>query len=446
MKKAQIMPSNQPSGGYSYKNGYPIINFSIARGSRFLDGKSIRFNGSLTLRNSAGNPIINKITDPPAVPISTASDVNGIALSNNLGISSLISQITIATNDNQTMDTVRNYNRVLLSKRSVLNSQSDYDSMLTQYDPTISSRSFNGAYCSNNTVNFSIPLSNGLLNKKIPLDKVGGVNISLELASDASVISGYNIYVDPDPNFAVPIIATNPGSGAYYTLNNVSLSCNLIDYDPTQKLPAEGSISFDAISSLYSVVNSSNQTIAFNLGNSNVKSVSHIFTKTNQLNDYGVNGFQMSNLKNNVGDAVINQVSFLKNGVLFPLQYELDNAVAGNDNRPQSVYDIQFINSISSYSTLNHCLMSPQTNFGLNTGLNIDNTPVVSQTLADPLVRVFGLGVLMDSFGAGVDFKNSQYSLNITSNLDGISENSMFSFVKSQNVLTYDKNGIMIIT
>ena len=215
--------------------------------------------------------------------------------------------------------------------------------------------------------------------------------------------------------------------------------------------PATGSLQYNAISHLYSVINSSDQTQNYNLGTGKTLSVFHNFLPTTHLNNYNQDSFATPKLQNaNAGvydtDAEVQRVSFLKGGVNFPIENEIDVSVPAENDRPLSELEINFINSIKSYQSMNHSLMSLNTQNQLPTNVNPLDGKDVSKFTQVENKEVFGIGVAEDPYRVGVDFKNTNYGLRIVSDLNGSSPNSVFTYVLAQNMLQYSPQGISVVS
>tara|TARA_R110002072_G_scaffold41120_1_gene115936 strand:- start:7323 stop:8711 length:1389 start_codon:yes stop_codon:yes gene_type:complete len=455
VEKAEIFPLNPPANGaYSFKGGFPIIQFQIANQDKLLNASTLRLNGVLRVQ-APGATSDNKI--PPTNIDGGAAATNGIALNERVGVASAIHQITLATQQNQTLEVVRSYGRYLASVMPVTHSQSDFDTTNSIQNPASASRSFNSARAVNNDVNFSIPLRTGLLSSgsPIPLGNNGlrGMLINLELAPDSNVISGYSTFA-ADGTETKQLF--NPvGTGAFYQLRDLSLTYDLLVPDENGKsqmmTPATGQFVYNSLSHLYGVINSSDQTQNYNLGTANTLSVFHNFLPTSQINNYTTDGFKTDRLKNSNGgafdaEANIRRVTFIRGGSKFPLDYAVDVEAEGLIDRPQVALDERYIDAIKPIESFNHSLVSLNTNnkLAVETGFELAETPANRNTQAEP-APVFGAGINLDPLTrTGVNFKNTNYGLRIESELDGSSPNSIFTYVLAKNTLTYSPQGIMV--
>lgn len=456
VERVEILPLNPPANNsYSFKQGFPIVQFMIPNQPKLLVGSTLRLNGTIRLNLSDSKEDNVKLVDNNKNKGAT-DNANG-CLSNRVGVASAIEQITLSSMTNQTLEVVRSYGRYLASVQSITHSQDDFDTNV-QLESLTASRKMNGALLVNNEVSFSIPLRTGLLSggNEIPIGTNGvrGMMVELRLSPDAQVFSGFSL-VD-----GTTLNDSGTGTGFFYQLRNLSLSYNLLvpDAETSAKMsvPSTGSLTYNSISHLYSVINASDQTQNFNLGTGKTLSVFHNFLPTPHLNNYNQDGFQTPRLKNVVGgnytaEASIDRVSFLKGGVLSPIENEVDVETASLNSRPRSELETNFINSIKPYSMFNHSLISLNTQNQISadvsplTGSDLVITNGQNRQQADP-DPVFGVGVAEDPYKVGVDFKNTNYGLRVKSALDGRSPNSIFTYVLAQNTLAYSPQGIAVVS
>ncbi len=456
VERVEILPLNPPANNaYSFKEGFPIVQFLIPNQPKLLVGSTVRLNGTLRMNMPNSTEAAPILVDNNKNKNAT-DDANG-CLSSRVGIASTLEQITLSSMTNQTLEVVRSYGRYLASAQSITHSQDDLDTNV-QLESLTASRKMNGSFLVNNECSFSIPLRTGLLSggNEVPIGTNGlrGMIVELRLAPDAQVFSGFKLVDGTAKN------DSGAGTGMFYQLRNLSLSYNLLvpDAETSAKMsvPSTGSLTYNSISHLYSVINASDQTQNFNLGTSKTLSVFHNFLPTPHINNYNQDGFETPRLKNVAGgtysaDATVDRVSFLKGGVLSPIENEVDVETASNNGRPRSELATNFINAIKPYSMFNHSLISPNTEVQISTDVSpltggdliITNGENRQQADPDP---VFGVGVAEDPYKSGVDFKNTNYGLRIKSDLNGQSPNSIFTYVLAQNTLAYSPQGIAVMS
>lgn len=460
-ERAQIFPVNQPANNtYSFKNGFPICTFQIASQNKLLDTNSLRLNGVLRLQDSNGALPTNNVA---ALPTNATT---GIAFNERIGLASALNQITLSSpENNRTLEVIRNYGRFLSATMPVMHSQDDYDTNLQIGNPASGSKSYQAAKACNNELEFSIPLRTGLLSsgQRLPMGQNGlrGLTIELQLAPDSNAISGYAVY-DVVSGNKTKIISTTINQGASYELKNLSLSYDLLVPDDEGlarlSVPATGQLTYNSVSQIYGVLNSSDQTQSYNLGTSRTLAIHHNFIPTEFINNYNEDGFGTNKLlKSNGTEAVIKRVTFLRGGQKFPLDFDLFTEKQGQENRPQSELESKFMDSIKPYQSITHTLTSTYTNNKFSdittfedTGVPAENErnrngpPEQTATLPDP-EPVFGVGVRLDPLSnVGVDYRNVPYAIRIISELDNNYPNSIYTYTLAQNTLMYSPQGIMV--
>ena len=344
IEKAEIFPTNQPgSGVYSFRGGYPTVQFQIAKQNKFLDPSTLRLNGKFKLLSPSDSK--------PTNLNGGAAATNGIAVNHLAGVAGVIDRVTISSQENQTLEQIRSYPRYLASVVGATHSASDLDSVATLGNAAVGSRSFVGAHSCNEQTFFSIPIRSGLLSGggAIPLGDagVGGMLLSFELAPDSAAISGYSTFTDA--GVETRQIFTPIGVGAYYQLSDLTLTMDMqipaADYKP----PSSGSFVYNSISHFYGILNSSDQTQTYNLGTGKALAAWTNFLPSGQSNSYTYDSLKTDFLRqSDLSEAPLKKVSFLRGGVLFPIDYSLDveKRTAAESGRPYTLSDAAYLDSI----------------------------------------------------------------------------------------------------
>jgi len=473
VQNVEVLPLNAPSQAtYGFKNGFPTISFQISSRAAFLDGKSVRLNGDITLLQSNGTPVNNNKQKPVAAFNTT--------LDSRIGVAACIQQVTISSAHNgQTLEQVRQYPRWLVSSHQTTASQEDLDSNMSIGGLT-ASRSLTGAVRYNNKLGFSIPLRTGFFSggETINLSETGvhGLTVTLEMSPDFNLLSPYYL---SDGNYVPPTGGVSDTStGATYQLSDLSLSFDALipnEEGVNQMLSTpESAVQYNQVSHIYSVINSSDQTQNLNLGTSKTLAVYHNTIPSNFINNPDRNSNATDRLANDTlndgtfaDDIQPTEISFAKGGILFPRDNRINTAPVGwADNSrqlPQTEKDIVGIDAIKPYNAFNHALVSLRTNQKITNALQYvpgrsaheDPTNGKQQITNDIGSRRYGgtlpdmvpcenLGVREDPFKVGVNFENTNYSVRVVSALDGNSPNAMFSYVLAQNTMITTPNGISV--
>lgn len=487
-EKVSINPQNAPGNGvYSFKNGYPIVQFLIAQSSKYLVGKSVRLTGKIKILDDTGAQVKNNL----GVGGANGGGAVNATINETIGLASCIQQVTLSTLDHQTLEHIRQMPRLLSSLVSSTHSCPDLNNG-TPIGNLTASRSIVEACSLNTQRDFSIPIRCGLLTGAglIPVGQNGtqGMIVQLELSPDNTVLQPVKTVANPTggPYNATMISGSAAGadiSQYHYELSDLQLDYDLLVPDEdginAMETASNGELTYNAYSSLYSVVNSSDQQVVLNLGASKVQSVFHNLVPTPFVN----NSAQPSNSLYKVANgalynqiAAIDEVAFAKGGVLFPLEERINvrwklGEVPASPEQPAAVGSSidakileQYLNSIKPINTLTSTslsLMSEKNKSTRTTFVSADYRQSFNEygvldynvihgedrwptTASDPNNPLFGIGIRQDQFKVGVNYAKTPYSVRIQSGLDGNSPMSLFSYVLATNTLTYSPQGIRV--
>ena len=432
ISRVQITPSNQPSrGNYTFSGGTPSITLVIPATDKLLRTSSLRINGKITVSNANNND-------------SQGTGASNVQLDPILGVQSVFQTINVASEaSGQTLESVRNYGR--LCKTLMQNTHGLDDLMSGSVFNAGNGLRASSGNLVNNKVAFSIPLLTGMFMgaQPLPIGPMGGLKITLELASDQQVLSG------------TAAAAASPT----YVLSDVHLSADLLvpaTTGPQKMAIAEkGSIPFNSWSSLYSVIQNSDAQVSLNLASAAALSVVHNFSPTAWQNAYSQDSFATDMLRLGVagtGLASLNKASFSRNGTKLKLDYDLDSQKASVESNPEVGVIINSLNATRPFSQVTKLtpsikgFMAPNdyTSFG---GTALPDRRTVSVKVRDADERAFSIGLALDNVsGVGLSFRGQQYGLRLQSTLDGNSPNAAFSWVLQKNQLMYGPSGITILS
>lgn len=434
----QLAPSNHPSNStISYRDGNPIINFILGEQDRYLIGSSVRIIGNLSVyKTSTADGFGN-------IPLST-DDLN---ISSKLGVYGMLDQITISSQKSKSViESVRHYGRFLSSYLPNVSSKQEATGHLSVTsgmmpnntlqkitvpanvngsDPT--ARQFRGN-------SFAINLPTGFLMSKENINLsgrgggTGGLEISLSLAPDSQFLNG-------------------SWTNAFYQLTDVNLICEVINpsVDELSRMMKQtsGTMEYNAISSYYQTIASSNAIINFRLGLSRVLGVFMTFIPSTYLNNLTYDGYQTTPLINNLATgeiAPIKQVIFTRGGERLPLQYNLNANV--RDDAGSTIADPQvfrnYVNAFTSFMKVMKTQQSPITN---------NRIGFTDQIAFADAGSMFGVGVAMDSIsGQGLNFKTENFGVQMETGLTQDNPHSAFLFVRSKQTLVMNANGLQVLT
>ena len=423
-----IRPSNS-NASQSYRDGRPVISFTIAEGEDVLIPSSVRFCGKLHVyKNSARARVETGDT---------------LAMDSRLGMWSVLDQVVISSaTSKQTIEHIRHANRFYSSYLGLTSSE---QSMIGHFGETgLSLPSTNGQKASvveegvgTNCNEFCIHIPTGLLSgtSAIPLSRtagVGGLTIDLYLAPDSMVL------------FDTSGDASAAGyTDAFYELTECKLVCETHSPTPEdkQKVQDMGGFEYNSISGYYSTINSTNANINFSLGLSRVESVFMNFLTSSYLNNLDQNSLQTINPMTKAGDiANVDQVVFTKGGARYPLDYNVDTQFKLDKTNlkvdPQVIRN--FMNSVVPFNQISHTSISPvNTNKRYTTN---DNSVLEGGAL-------YGIGVAYDILGspAGGDFTQDSWGVQMDLGMIDDNPTSAFIFVHSKNTVLFKDGQIQVV-
>jgi hypothetical protein len=433
----QLFPSNHPSNNLiSYRDGNPVISFILGEQDRYLIGNSVRLTGNISIyKTPNGN-----FGDIPLV----TDDLN---VNPKLSTYGMLDQIVISSQKNKNViEHVRHYGRYLASYLPAIssiqeaqnhlgvtaNTMPNYQLNQIQYVNNLNGSDANNREFRGNS--FCINLPTGFLNSKQPIGLsgkgwgTGGLMFDIHLAPDSQFLNG-------------------SWTQAFYQLSNVSLICEVINpsVDELSRLMRQSSstMEYNAISSYYTTIASSNAIINFRLGLSRVLGIFMNFIPSTYLNNLAYDSYQTMPLINNLAQqqlAPIKQIIFTKGGVRMPLQYNLDANV--RDDSTSTIADPQiyrnYVNAFVPYMKNMKSQISPITSDRIGVG--------DTSGFADA-GSMFGVGVAFDNIsGNGLDFRSENFGAQLETGLTEDNPHSAFLFVRSQQTLVMNANGLEVIT
>ena len=433
-----IAPSNHPANSLiSYKSGNPVINFVIGEQERYLIGDSLRITGEIAIYSAPDGDF--------GTPVRFEQDVN---VSPKLSTYGILDQIVLSSQKSKNViESVRHYGRYLASFLPVLHSKEEMMGHLgvtanimpnsyanqIQYVANANGSSATDREYRGNSFCLALPtgfLSNG---QEIGLSGkgwgVGGLSVDIHLSSDAQFLNASrNLY----PN-------------AFYQLSNVNLIAELRNpsVDELSRLVGQTSavMEYNAISSYFSQIASSNAVVNFRLGLSRVLGGFLTFIPSEMLNNIKFDSFQTTPLINNLSAgelAPIKQIILSKGGERMPFMYNLDANVRDNANSiiadPQIVRN--YIGAFDKFMEIDSTMQTPITN-------NREGFSSMSN-FADAGLQ-FGIGFSYNDLGSGIDMRTENFGLQMDTGLTSGLSHAVFLFVRSKMTLVMNQNGVQVI-
>tara|TARA_R110001592_G_scaffold157010_1_gene387799 strand:- start:335 stop:1693 length:1359 start_codon:yes stop_codon:yes gene_type:complete len=440
----EILPINMPQNQeYSWRNGSSLIQLLIPQSPNMLMTDTIKLNGKLRLNKSTSTFQV------PVFPDNSNRKGTGayeLRLNERVGINSLFENITISAmgSGGQTLEQVRNIGRMLATIKPLKHEISEFDGTLQSKDPSVASRKNLSAVEVNTEVFFSIDLEVAMLQGQnlIPIGVNGtrGLQILIQLANDN------NALINPTQD------------DVFYSIVEPSLTYDILDYNAstTEEMMRgkTGQMSYNSYSHQYSVINASDTQLNLNFGTKNTLNVFSNTIPTTHINSLAKDGFSTDTFKNKNGagdyvvNANLNRLTFGRNGVKMPYDFEMNTSLQAIENRPK-VEVIEALKSAFDVVGSGRTLVSLNTENQIQTKVDLNGNEVAS---LDPTVNVqaqdnkcFGFGTSLDNISqVGRDYSTAVYSVRIESGLDGASPNSINTFTLARNTLTYSPQGISV--
>lgn len=433
-KYLSIQPSNVPSTGkVSFARGNPILTITLGRQDAMLDLSSLRLNAELNIwRDAAGT----------LHPTGTAGQAVELRASHKLGAYGVIDQLVFRhAETKQVVEHIRHYGRFMASYLPVMAGMQDVAGHLGETALIYPNyNAFRDSIVRNTAGSkFSIPLPSGLTlgSSSLPLSKLP-LEIEIHLAPDSQFF------------YSSDGVTTNV-SNAFYELSDIELSCE-VEYG--EQAPDKGVFAFNSITSYFSTLESTNSIINYNLGLSKVLGAFVNFVPSNFVNNLAQDGFltYMPTLAANAagtglgGVANIEKISFLRNGERFPSAFEVDSV--RKSTNLTTVADSQIIKSfLSSIIPEKHHTRTTASPLTSNRNFTANQSATTGYRFIPDTGAVYGVGVLYDMLDSeGVDFSNSQFSIQMTTGLTDGNPISAYLFIKSKVVVAWDAQmGVQVI-
>ena len=434
----EIRPDNIPANGkISFKNGFPVLSFTISAQNGLLDPRSVRIVGNF-----------NAFKDNLATPTPLTSG-DGLTMNNRLGIYNCFESLTIrAMKSKMICENIRHYSKYLNTYLGLTASKQDLMGHLAQTCLIMpNAETFRKSVMENagtaasqtNSFSFHVPsgfmMGGNLVNLRP--DAFGGIQLEFQLMPDANVLYS----VDG---------ATAGLTEAHYELSNLKLTCEIQDI-PDGSVSAnesQGIYEFNTITSLYTSINSTNAQIQYNLALKNVLSAFMTFMPVSNINTLAADGstttYPSGKGASDTDLAFFKRVQFLKGGSKFPADFDYVNNITTDARAtlpdPQIVKN--FVEAVHPEFSANRMSISP-----VNANRIYDMNTAVAQSSYANIAdggALTGLGVKY-GLSQGEDFSTEQWGVSIESQLDRDHPIGCYIFIKAKAQLVYNENGIQLL-
>ena len=439
----EIRPDNIPSDGkVSFKNGFPVLSFTISAQDGLLDPRSIRIVGNF-------NAYKDNIQPNPTPLV----DGDGLTMNNRLGIYNVIDTFTVRSIKSKMIcESIRHYSKYLNTYLGLTSSLQDQMGHLAEtclimpnaetFRKSVIENASNQPGVDAQTNSFSFHTPSGFM--------MGGNLINLRPDAFGAVQLEYSLM--PDANVFYSTTGNTTGlTEAHYELSNLKLCCEIQDIPPGELTSGEdeGVYEYNTITSLYTSINSTNAQIQYNLALKNVISAFMTFMPVSNINTLTNDGqattFPSGKGSSNTDLAFFKRIQFLKGGVKYPADFDYVNNIVSDSRAtlpdPQIVKT--FIEAVVPENSGDRVAISPvNTNRSYNMIMN--STAASYSNIAEG-GGLTGLGVKYGIGQVGDDFSQEQWGVSIESELNRDRPIGVYIFIKAKAQLVYNRNGVQLI-
>ena len=420
----RIRPSNSPPDNIFAYEGNPNLSFQLPSSNLLLDPTSLRLTGKIRFTPSDVAPLPANISVDQYLGVNSCFD--------SVSWSSLISRSVI--------EKINNYQRLINSVLPAIKSADNFQSDLQAEGLATDELAFQRATMIEDMLltegtAFSTPIYTGLSmasGNRLPLIKLGGLILTLDLASNEAVF-----------------LVTGGDVLPKYQLLDLSLTGSY--YSPTPEERAgimsmgEGEIEINTFTSLFSVLQSTQHTSQFNLGLREVIACYMSFVPSKFINNYTFNQFQALRPTDSSGATKqIVKLNFLRNGSQMPFLYDLDVLDASNDAELLRYYmmSLKRLKELTK-TTISGVSSDPRWSIGsssfLLTGANQANSlNKLNYVLGIPYDIITGL--------SGANFSNQPLTINIDTKMDDANPNAIYFYVLAKTLVAYGGGGIRVMS
>ena len=437
----EIRPDNIPADGIiSFKNGFPVLSFTISAQDGMLDPSTVRIVGQFSAyKDNLATPTL-------------LTDGDNVTMNNRLGIYNVIESLTIRANRSKMVcENIRHYSKFMNSYLACTSSLQDQIGHLQQscliYPNATTFRKAvmenpDPAVAQDNDFSFHVPsgfMQSGQMVDLRP-DAFGGLQIEFLLQPDSNVLFNTN--------------GSTTGIGdAHYELSDLKLTCEVSDIPPGTPSGSEGAYDFNTITSLYTSINSTNAQIQYSLALQNVISAFVTFMPVSNINTLTQDG-QATTFPSGDGSSLtalapIRRVQYLKGGSKYPADFDYVTNIVNATNTDSTVVDPQVVKTLveaispdSQYS-MERLSVSPvnmNRNYNLTTGATAEDSYM---NIAEG-GGVYGLAVKYGIGESGEDFSQQQWGLSVESDLRSDNPIGVYIFIKSKSQLLYSPQGVQL--
>ena len=425
-QRFRIKPSNAPSNGVFAHQGNPVLTFEMPNSNVLLDTSSLRLTGKLRLK--AGTWSIDQGDE--------------LRFDQYLGISSVFENLTWSSKMSRlVIEKINNYPKLINSIRPALSSSQSFQSDLMCEGIATQNLDFQALEFESqlgNGIDFSTMLYTGLTmatSERLPLMKLGGLMLSLDLAPNEAVITR----LTADGN--VP-------QSPQYELFELSLTGEYFIPSPEEAeaiaMMKEGQIEMNSFTSLFSILQSSSHNSVFNLGIKELIACYFSFVPAGYINNYNFNQYQNMRITEDDESNQVLKMNFLRNGSQMPFMFDLDVVGGSNENQLQRFY----LMALKKLRDLTKTAIGSDVN-DIRTAIGSSQFLQTTENQLNVLNKEnITYGVPYDIMGdlTGLDFSSQPLTIQIDSTLSDATPNAVYFFTLAKTIVIYSEESIRILS
>ena len=424
LQNFRIFPQNAPADNVFGHQANPIISFELPSSNVLLKMKDLRVTGKMRVKTGTfGGSIAN-------------TQINQY-----LGVNSCFQTMTLSSrNSRAVVERIVNYPILVNSILPAIKDSASFRNELGEEMLSTQSNNFMKNYImtqmSQDTegVEFSTPVFMGVTmasGDSVPLQQIGGVVLTIELAPDSAVFCTSDAIQPQYELFDLALV------GCYYVGDDEerSLTANMSD----------GVLEVNTFSSLFSTVQSTQQTATYSLGLSDVIAVLFSFCPAVFINNYQFDQnarLRLSEMTSTTSNQLV-KVNALRNGVQVPFNYDL-SVVPESLEAELHRYYLMSLSKISELTTSSVDSTTNDIRYALGSTGNLVTTDNLLKDINKGNV-CYGIPYDILGYNSGISFDSSPLTLELTSTLKDGTSNAQNVYVLSKVKIMYGKDGIRVM-
>lgn len=424
LQNFRIFPQNAPADNVFGHQANPIISFELPSSNVLLKMKDLRVTGKMRVKaGTFGGSIAN-------------TQINQY-----LGVNSCFQTMTLSSrNSRAVVERIVNYPILVNSILPAIKDSASFRNELGEEMLSTQSNNFMKNYImpqmADNTegVEFSTPVFMGVTmasGDSVPLQQIGGVVLTIELAPDSAVFTTSDAIQPQYELFDLALV------GCYYVGDDEerSLTANMSD----------GVLEVNTFSSLFSTVQSTQQTATYSLGLSDVIAVLFSFCPAVFINNYQFDQnarLRLSEMTTTTSNQLV-KVNALRNGVQVPFNYDL-SVVPESLEAELHRYYLMSLSKISELTTSSVDSTTNDIRYALGSTGNLVTTDNLLKDINKANV-CYGIPYDILGYNSGISFDSSPLTLELTSTLKDGTSNAQNVYVLSKVKIMYGKDGIRVM-